>query len=85
MTTVAGARPVDHRPGLTARVVMILIRGYQAVRVGRVSPCRYTPTCSHYALEAVDRHGARHGLALAARRLGRCHPGGPYGYDPVPE
>lgn len=64
---------------------MVLIRGYQAARVGRVSPCRFTPTCSHFALEAVGRHGARRGLALAAKRLGRCRPGGQFGFDPVPE
>jgi len=42
------------------------------------------PTCSEYAREAVDRHGALHGLALAARRVLRCHPLGSHGYDPVP-
>ena len=50
--------------------------------------CRFTPTCSHYALEAVERHGAAKGLFLAARRLARCHPftwlGGSSGFDPVP-
>ena len=85
MTVVACPRPVRHRRGVTARMVMALIRGYQVVRMGRVSPCRFTPTCSHYALEAIDRHGTRRGLALAARRLGRCRPGGPFGFDPVPE
>jgi hypothetical protein len=85
MTALSDARPVRPRPGLTALMVKGLIRGYQAVRVGRVSPCRFTPTCSHYALEAVDRHGTRRGLVLAARRLGRCRPGGPFGFDPVPE
>jgi len=46
--------------------------------------CRHLPTCSEYAREAVDRHGALHGLALAARRVLRCHPLGSHGYDPVP-
>ncbi len=85
MTAVADAPSARPRSAAAARVVKALIRGYQTVRVGRVSPCRFTPTCSHYALEAVDRHGARRGLALAARRLGRCRPGGPFGFDPVPE
>lgn len=77
--------PAQARKGLVARIVTALIRVYQFLRSGHVSPCRFTPTCSQYAVEAVDRHGAKHGLALAARRLGRCRPGGPNGYDPVPE
>ena len=46
--------------------------------------CRFTPTCSRYALEALQRHGAGKGAALAARRLCRCHPWGGSGHDPVP-
>jgi uncharacterized protein len=75
----------SHEPTRTARVVVALIRVYQAARVGHVSPCRFTPTCSHYAVEAVERHGARRGLRLTMRRLGRCRPGGPFGLDPVPQ
>jgi hypothetical protein len=69
---------------LAARVAVALIRAYQMWRVGRVSPCRFTPTCSHYAVEAIEVHGARRGLSLTVRRLGRCRPGGPNGFDPVP-
>ncbi|MGH8922295.1 MAG: membrane protein insertion efficiency factor YidD [Acidimicrobiales bacterium] len=64
---------------------MVLVRLYQAARAGRVSPCRFTPTCSEYAAQALSRHGLRRGLGLTLRRLGRCRPGGPYGADPVPE
>jgi putative membrane protein insertion efficiency factor len=84
MTEVVDLSP-ETRPTLPARALVFLIRSYQLARSGRVSPCRFTPTCSHYALESVTRHGTRRGLALTARRLGRCRPGGPYGFDPVPE
>jgi putative membrane protein insertion efficiency factor len=45
--------------------------------------CRFTPTCSEYAAEALRKHGAARGTFLACRRLLRCHPFGPFGYDPV--
>jgi putative membrane protein insertion efficiency factor len=85
MTTTRAVRPALQPATVAARVAVTLIRGYQTVRAGRVSPCRFTPTCSHFAIEAIDRHGARRGLALTAKRLGRCRPGGPFGFDPVPE
>ena len=46
--------------------------------------CRFTPTCSHYAMEAIQKHGPIKGLYLAVRRILRCHPWGGSGYDPVP-
>lgn len=47
--------------------------------------CRFNPTCSEYAIEAIRSHGAFHGIILATRRILRCHPWGGFGYDPVPE
>ena len=62
-----------------------MIRAYQLLVAPIVPPsCRYYPSCSHYAAEAVARHGPRHGSLLAVRRLLRCHPWGGSGYDPVP-
>ena len=60
------------------------IRWYQVSREGRPSPCRFWPTCSHYAYEAIDTHGSSRGLWLAVRRIVRCRPFGPSGVDPVP-
>ena len=62
-----------------------LIRAYQAARGGRPSPCRFVPSCSVYGLEAIEQHGALRGGWLTLRRLGRCHPWGASGFDPVPE
>ena len=70
---------------LLARAVLLLVRLYQAARAGRPSPCRYVPSCSTYALEAVERHGAVKGSWYSLRRLGRCHPWGGFGFDPVPD
>lgn len=82
----AGAVPA---PGPIIRgvrwVATALIRIYQLF----ISPlfpaaCRYTPTCSAYAVEAIERHGVFRGSWLAARRIARCHPFRPGGHDPVP-
>ena len=62
-----------------------LIRGYQYLISPLIGPCcRYQPTCSQYAVEALRRHGPIAGGWLALRRLVRCHPWGGFGYDPVP-
>lgn len=70
---------------LPRRILVAIIAAYQKL----VSPvtganCRYTPTCSAYASEALGLHGAIRGGWMALRRLGRCHPFRPGGYDPVP-
>jgi putative membrane protein insertion efficiency factor len=69
----------------SARLLHRMVRVYQAARAHRPSPCRYVPTCSAYALDALERHGALRGSWLTARRLSRCHPWGGHGWDPVPE
>ncbi len=69
------------------RFILIgLIRLYQHALSPLFPPsCRYTPTCSVYAVEAIRRHGVFKGVWLALRRLSRCHPWGGSGYDPVPD
>jgi len=69
-----------------ARIILYLIRFYQIGISPRLPPsCRYVPSCSAYAAEAVERFGAVKGSWLAIRRLLRCHPWGGKGYDPVPQ
>lgn len=69
-----------------ARALLMLIGFYRrAISPMIPASCRYTPTCSAYAEEAVRRHGAGRGSWLATRRLLRCHPWGGSGYDPVPD
>jgi putative membrane protein insertion efficiency factor len=70
---------------LPQRLLTLLIRGYQRLLSPLLPPsCRFYPSCSQYALEAVNRHGALKGTWLAARRLARCHPFNAGGFDPVP-
>ena len=69
---------------MLSRVLRRLILWYQALTVARPSPCRYWPTCSSYALEALEVHGAARGSWLTLRRILRCHPWGGAGVDPVP-
>jgi len=69
---------------LPARVLLQSVNLYQRLTSHRPSPCRYIPTCSEYAREAVEVHGAGRGAWLTARRLSRCHPLGGLGFDPVP-
>lgn len=71
----------DVMPGRLIRA----IDWYQRAMEDRPSPCRFTPSCSSYAREALAVHGTGPGLWLTVRRLGRCRPFGPSGFDPVPE
>jgi uncharacterized protein len=69
---------------LTKAIVLSLLRGYQWTISPMLSPaCRYVPTCSEYAQEAVDRYGWLRGGMMALRRVLRCHPFADSGYDPV--
>ena len=78
---------------LAQHILILAIRGYQRVispvlsALGRPAGlgCRFTPSCSAYALEAVQQRGAWRGAGLAARRVCRCHPWGGCGHDPVPD
>jgi len=77
------------RVAATARwprqVLVALIRLYRIALSPLIGPaCRFEPSCSSYAIEAIARRGVIRGGWLAARRIGRCHPWGGFGYDPVP-
>ena len=67
------------------KLLILLVRGYQ-VGISPLLPasCRYYPSCSAYAVEAIERHGAARGGWLALRRIARCHPFRAGGFDPVP-
>ena len=77
--------PAASAVGWAARAACGAVRLYQTVFAGRLSPCRFWPTCSNYALDALAGHGFWRGSWLATRRLARCHPWGGHGVDPVPE
>jgi uncharacterized protein len=83
--TGCAVSPNDGEPRIAARLLLLAIDAYRVA----LSPllggfCRYQPSCSVYAEEAIRRHGAREGGLLAVKRLARCHPFHPGGYDPVP-
>jgi len=78
---VSTPRPTQ---GLAARVAVRLLRAYQGAASGHVSPCRFYPSCSNYAVEAFTEYGFWSAFALTAKRLVRCRPFGPHGVDLVP-
>jgi putative membrane protein insertion efficiency factor len=71
-------------PGPVVRAAIKVLHAYQGASSGRVSPCRFYPSCSNYAVEAFTEHGFWRGAGLTARRLVRCRPFGPHGVDLVP-
>ncbi|MGE5271550.1 MAG: membrane protein insertion efficiency factor YidD [Thiohalocapsa sp.] len=78
-------RDRDGAARLIGLAMTALIRAYQLLLAPVLPPsCRYYPSCSHYAQEAIAAHGPGRGVLLATRRLLRCHPWGGSGYDPVP-
>lgn len=84
-SAVPAAPRADASPSVAARILIALVRAYQLL----LSPllggaCRYEPSCSAYAVDALTMHGAMRGAWFAARRFARCHPFGGWGIDPVP-
>jgi uncharacterized protein len=76
----------QNRAGVTSVALSTAVRGYQLLVSPLLPPaCRFLPSCSEYAAEAIERYGARRGTILALKRLARCHPWGDSGYDPVPQ
>jgi hypothetical protein len=67
-----------------SRLAVAPVRLYQAAFSWRPSPCRFVPSCSEYAVEAIESHGVVRGTLLTVKRLSRCHPLGGHGFDPVP-
>ena len=68
-----------------ARLLGRMVHAYQVMTDGRPSPCRYVPSCSSYAAEVLETHGALRGGSMAVRRICRCHPWSSSGWDPVPD
>lgn len=67
------------------KIVLLFIRVYQQTISKALPPsCRFTPSCSHYGYEAIEKYGIFKGGWMAIKRIGRCHPFNPGGYDPVP-
>ncbi|MBW3657105.1 MAG: membrane protein insertion efficiency factor YidD [Actinobacteria bacterium] len=71
-------------PSPVARLLLLLISLYRSTARLRSPRCRFLPTCSAFAAESIEEHGAARGAWLAIRRIARCHPWNPGGFDPVP-
>ncbi len=69
---------------VTTSALKALIGIYRAATLNSRPACRFVPSCSQYAIEALDQFGPRKGVPLVLRRLARCRPRGPFGFDPVP-
>jgi putative membrane protein insertion efficiency factor len=86
MATVPEKNETIKKTSLLVDLITLPIRFYRLFISPLIpSRCRYTPTCSEYALEALHIHGPFRGLWLSIKRIGRCHPWGSHGYDPVPD
>lgn len=77
--------PRSEKLNIPASLLYKIFRGWQIARSGHPSPCRFVPSCSSYGIEALKEYGAIRGFYLTIRRILRCNPWGPYGYDPIPE
>lgn len=83
--TPASIKLIFNSSFMLKTLLILPIRFYRACISPMFPPvCRYTPTCSQYAIEAITKHGALRGSWLAIKRIARCHPWGGSGYDPVP-
>lgn len=67
------------------KIIILLIRTYQIIPLSSHKMCRFTPTCSNYMIEAIEKHGIKKGIKLGLKRISKCHPKGEFGYDPVPD
>ena len=86
MATVPDQNSVKPEFTLAAHIIALPVRFYRfGISPMLPSRCRHLPTCSEYTLEALQTHGPVDGLWLSVKRIGRCHPWGTHGYDPVPD
>lgn len=78
---------MNKHPSTIERIAIKMVHAYQfaiSPIIGGRAACRFTPTCSEYTRQAIEKHGVFRGVWLGIKRISRCRPGGGYGYDPVP-